>query len=82
MAFDKQELAQLGELLDNQRSLITLDVKTLLRPIVQDIEKIKERLDQLFRMINEDVGAAYKDIVILKRKVARMEREIAVLKGR
>lgn len=86
MAFDKGELKQLDHLLgsrfNEQRSLILLDVRTLLRPIINDLEDVKKQLGQIFQALSEDVAVAYKDIEALKKKVARMEREIAVLKGR
>jgi len=86
MAFDKEELKQLDHLLEarlnEQRSLIMLDVRTLLRPIVDDLEDVKKQLGRIFQTLSEDVAVAYKDIEVLKRKVTRMEREIAILKGR
>ena len=84
MAFDKEELKQLGGLFDKQhrtiigevkelleeqrsltvgetrtliddsRSLMVLDVRTILQPIREDLEFVKERLDQLFKTGSED----------------------------
>jgi len=77
---------EVGELLDvkleSHRSMIMLDVRTLLGPIIEDIGNIKERLDQLFRLIHEDIGLAFKEIESLKRTVRKLEKRIVAVERR
>lgn len=97
MAFDKEELKQLGNLFDRQhklivgetrelvegtRSSIMTDIRSLLRPIIDDIAEIKQKIDQLYKMVNDDLGVAYKEIDVLKRQVTKLERRITVLEKR
>ena len=86
MAFDKEELKQLGELFDNQHSLIVTDVKVLLeqelRPIRDDLDWMKKRLDQLFKMVSEDIAVAYKEIESLKRTIKNLEKRVVALEHR
>ncbi len=90
MAFDKEELIQLNQILrdqlEDQRSLTMLDVKILLHqelhPIREDLEFVKERLDQLFKMASEDIGVAYQKIESLKRTVNKLEKRIVALERR
>ncbi len=42
----------------------------------QQLELIKMRLDQLFRMESEDIGAAFTDISRLKRRVRKLETQV------
>lgn len=94
MAFDQKDIQQLESIfhdfegafdrkLDQQRSAIVLDTKTLLqqelRPIRRDLEYIKEQLDKLFKMESEDIQAAYGEIEELKEKVKELEQRITIL---
>ncbi len=92
MAFDNNELKQLKELFDAQesrlRSVITQDVQSMLneqelklRTFIQtEINEVKERLDRLFKTESEDVSAAYDEIEKLKKRLAKLERQVALLK--
>lgn len=95
MAFDKKEIKQLEELfsaervqvkklLDDQRSAIMVDTELLLeqklRPIREELEYIKKRLDALYDMESEDIKASYKDIDRLKKRVSKLELQVAELK--
>ena len=86
MAFDKEELQQLRDLLNDQHSVVMLDAKILLqqelRPLREDLELLKERMDQLFKMASEDVGVAYQEIESLKRSVNKLEKRIVALERR
>lgn len=87
MAFDKEEIQQLEQILtrkfDEQRSVIMADTATLLeqklRPIREDISYVKQRLNALFEMESEDIQMNYKEIEKLKAHVRQLEQRIAAL---
>lgn len=91
MAFDKNELKQLREvvqevvqpMLDRQSDTIMYDVKVLIRseliPIKQDLEWVKNKLKDIEKMESEDVVEAYKGIKFLKKQIKTLEIRIQTL---
>lgn len=77
MAFDKEELKQLDDHLDNRfnkiHSEIIFDIKSIIQPLKDDVEYMKERLDQSFETESEDILAVYSDIDNLKKRVRKLE---------
>ena len=84
MAFDKAELKQLEGLFEIQRSAIMSDTRSLLEeklaPIEEEIAYLKQRVDRLFDMVNEDIHAAFGEIENVNKRLAKLEREVASLK--
>lgn len=92
MAFDQQELNQLGDLIDTRVGSL-LDVKVgvildaklgpildaKLAPIRHDLQTVKQDLDGVRQMLSEDISAAYTDIKLLKKKDLQLVKRIAVL---
>ena len=91
MAFDKDELKQLREvvqevvqpMLDNQASTIMYDVKVLIKhelaPIKNDLDWVKNKLKDIEKMESEDVAEAYKGIKFLKKQIKLLEIRIQTL---
>ncbi len=83
MAFDKEELKQLEGLFEIQRNVIMSDTRSLLeeqlKPIKEEIAYLKQRLDRLFDMVNEDIHAAFAEIEDVKKRVAKLEHQVARL---
>ena len=83
MPFDKEEVQQLESMFERQHSAIMLDMRTLLqqelRPIRSELEQVKLRLEQLFKMETGDIQIAYKEIRDLKNKIKKLEQRIAAL---
>jgi hypothetical protein len=76
--FDKEQLAELKELLSETRSAIMFDMRSLIQAELQDI---RERLDRLAERTNEESTLALKQIEQLKKRLAHAEHEIATLKA-
>jgi len=75
--------ALLNDRLEGQRSLIMSDTRSLLeeqlKPIKAEIEYLKQRLDRLFDMVNEDIRTALTEIEDVKKRVAKLEHQVATL---
>jgi len=74
---DLQEISKLlDDKLDKQHSVIILDVKTLIR---QELEPLKARVDQLYKLVHDDVGLAFKEIETLKKRIKKLEVKVGIL---
>lgn len=82
--FDKEQLEQLRELFDQQRSAIMLDTRSLLdsqlQPIKDELKALGERMDRFFTMESEDVVFLHKEVQLLKTKLKVLEAKVAALK--
>ncbi len=79
MAFDKDEIQQLDHILtrkfDEQHSALVIE----LLPLKEDLAYVKHRLDELYKMENEDVEQAFGEIEALKKKVKQLEHRLTLL---
>lgn len=77
MAFGKEELQQLDSLFDSH---LSQQERRLRLVIKEEIDEVKEHLDRLFNMENEDILSAYGEIEDLKKRVTKLERQLSTLK--
>ncbi|MEX2012693.1 MAG: hypothetical protein WD970_03035 [Patescibacteria group bacterium] len=81
MTLTKDDLKQFRGLLSDfrsdLRSEIHLDMKVLLE---QELRPLKERVEQLYRMVNDDIGLAFKEIETLKKRIKKLETRVSSLK--
>jgi DNA repair exonuclease SbcCD ATPase subunit len=78
MLFDRQRIELIGKM-DEQRSDIMADIRSLLQPIKDDLVDIKMRLDELTKTEADDIDEAIIEIEALKKKVKQLEHRLAVL---
>lgn len=86
MALTKDDLKQLGNLLDQKLDQKLQPIQDEILYIKQEISDIKlrithieRRLDLLFEMETEDVQASYGEIESVKKCVVKLERKVATL---
>jgi predicted nucleic acid-binding Zn-ribbon protein len=86
MALTKDDLKQLGNLLDQKLDQKLQPIQDEILYIKQEISDIKlrithieRRLDLLFEMETEDVQASYGEIESVKKRVVKLERKVATL---
>lgn len=74
----------LTDLRSGLRSEIHLDMKILLKqelaPIKTDIAELKQRVDQLYRMVKDDIGLAFQEIETLKKRIKKLEAKVQSLR--
>ncbi|MBI4948093.1 hypothetical protein HY844_00850 [Candidatus Berkelbacteria bacterium] len=81
MAENKELLAKIDNLMVDRFKEQSIDIKIQLAPIKEELNEVKDRLDQLFKVESDDVGAAFKDIIKLNRKVKELERRVHALEN-
>ena len=87
MAFNKEEVEQLGNLFDQQRADIMSDVKILLdqelRPIKVSLKTVKEDLEYVkgdFTNIKKDIGIVQDDLKIVKEDLNYVKDDLETVK--
>jgi len=81
MALTKEDIQTIKGMLTDMkadlRSEIHLDMKALLE---QELAPIRERIEQLHRMVNEDIALAFKEIESLKKRIKKLETKVQSLR--
>jgi tetrahydromethanopterin S-methyltransferase subunit G len=72
---DKRIDERIGEL----HARISLEIKMSLSPLENSLYDIKEELKRLNQRETGDIGGAYNDIADVKKRLAKLERQVAKL---
>lgn len=76
MALTGKDIAKLKLILEDLRSEIASDTKGLIKPLEEEMQQIRERVDRLYEMETEDIKAAFRDIEVLRKKINTLEMSI------
>lgn len=73
VSFKEELLIDVHQLIHHEHNAISLEIKTRLEPLQNDIAHVKQRIEGLFVMESEDIMALHQDNLRLERRIKKLE---------